>query len=60
MYRVSNISVVVELSRVKLGGRIRARWAQTRGGRKLGPLAYLEAPSLFLATSLAIHKLYIE
>jgi hypothetical protein len=31
---------VVELSRVEVGGRVRARWPKTRGGRKLGGLAY--------------------
>jgi hypothetical protein len=40
VYRISNISAVVELSRVEVGGRVRARWPKTRGGRKLGGLAY--------------------
>jgi hypothetical protein len=31
---------VVELSRVGRRARLRARWPQTRGGRKLGRLAY--------------------
>ena len=41
MYTVSNISAVVELSRVERRARLRARWPQTRGGRKLGRLAYV-------------------
>ena len=40
MYTVSNISAVVELSRVERRARLRARWPQTRGGRKLGRPAY--------------------
>jgi hypothetical protein len=40
VYTVSNLIVVVELLRVEVGGRNRARWPQTTGGRKLGHPAY--------------------
>jgi hypothetical protein len=43
VYTVSNLIVVVELLRVEVGGRNRARWPQTTGGRKLGHPAYVHA-----------------
>ena len=52
MYTVSNISAVVELSRVGRRARLRARWPQTRGGRKLGRLAYERVSGNFASRAL--------
>jgi hypothetical protein len=39
LIRIYFSNTIVELSRVEVGGRVRARWPKTRGGRKLGGLA---------------------
>jgi hypothetical protein len=40
MYAVSNLIVVVEISRFEIGDRDRGGWAKTGCGRKLGARAY--------------------
>ena len=48
MYTVSNISAVVELSRVERRARLRARWPQTRAPSLLHQAALAVASAAFL------------